>query len=107
MTVYEMRISDWIADVCSSDLMISPEYPAAVIAVERVGDALGDLGVAGDDRVRILGADHRARGNDQLQRLQAALVQRDLILHQGAEDVEHRRLADRGDRKSTRLNSSH
>src|SRR3546814_2325647 len=96
MTVYEMRISDWIADVCSSDLMISPEYPAAVIAVERVGDALGDLGVAGDDRGRILGADHRARGNDQLQRLQAALVQRDLILHQGAEDVEHRRLADRG-----------
>src|SRR3546814_9574962 len=45
-TAYDMRISDWSSDVCSSDLgclkplklvipersMISPEYPAAVIA---------------------------------------------------------------------------
>src|SRR3546814_12609625 len=25
MTAYEMRISDWISDVCSSDLIVSPD----------------------------------------------------------------------------------
>src|SRR3546814_5658541 len=28
-TAYEMRISDWSSDVCSSDLLVSPHAPAA------------------------------------------------------------------------------
>src|SRR3546814_17733830 len=31
-TAYEMRISDWSSDVCSSDLLISPEQRDALIA---------------------------------------------------------------------------
>src|SRR3546814_14784550 len=101
-----MRISDWSSDVCSSDLANGLVVLVAVVAVDEVvhgalgrgqhaeravkciGDALRDLGVAGDDGGRVLRADHRTLGNDELQRLQAALVQRDLVFHQGAEDIE-------------------
>src|SRR3546814_1932829 len=49
MTAYEMRISDWSSDVCSSDLMMGPEncgvavlmsgldYERAVLAVIQIG----------------------------------------------------------------------
>src|SRR3546814_13578348 len=48
-TSYEMRISDWSSDVCSSDLFLRD--PFRTIAEERlVVDA--ELGDAGDERVR-------------------------------------------------------
>src|SRR3546814_17541967 len=31
-TAYEMRISDWSSDVCSSDLTLLPEMPAEALA---------------------------------------------------------------------------
>ncbi len=59
-------------------------------AVERVGDAGRGLDVAGDHRRRRPRVEHRALGDDHLQRLQAAGVERDVVVDQGAEHVEHR-----------------
>src|SRR3546814_9950282 len=36
-TAYEMRISDWSSDVCSSDLRKLTEWRAAAWRVERIG----------------------------------------------------------------------
>ena len=64
-------------------------------AVERVGHRLAGLGVPGHDGSRILRRQHGALGNDDVDRLETALVQRNVVVHQGAEDVEHGRAADR------------
>src|SRR3546814_3041025 len=45
-TAYEMRISDWSSDVCSSDLLTGAAVPAATLAVLLLAMAV-DL-VAGD-----------------------------------------------------------
>src|SRR3546814_7735267 len=95
-TAYEMRISDWSSDVCSSDLA------DLVVAVARVA-------------VRAAGA----LQDRQHQRLDAGLaVAAGDGDHPGGAGVLHRR-GERGqralgvgdqhlrDRKSTRLNSSH
>src|SRR3546814_5076562 len=34
-TAYEMRISDWSSDVCSSDLRIQPEIDAGIVRITR------------------------------------------------------------------------
>src|SRR3546814_3816792 len=90
-TAYEMRISDWSSDVCSSDLLEPEQSPAVVDEVE--------FGIApAPDQLRL------ALGLGEGQAHAAA--------HDLREDVEER-LADRlrqleiADRKSTRLNSSH
>src|SRR3546814_7786591 len=109
-TAYEMRISDWSSDVCSSDLAFGEarQYPVlrrfpivdSRMGIGRGRDLVGDRGLA--DEVE---APHIGRGlRDRL------VVPREVV-------DEHR---DRGpilldqaahrlalDRKSTRLNSSH
>ena len=67
-------------------------------AVQRVGHTLRHLRVAGDDRGRVGRAQDSARGNHDAQRLEAPLVQRNRVAHQGAEDVQHRGFAYRGRR---------
>src|SRR3546814_6518632 len=98
-TAYEMRISDWSSDVCSSDLI---EYPVAVVggyafAPHRLAAAQGQF--AGNVAAR-----HR----DHLDRQRKAPQHRYLLA--GIDDA-HETLAGGGDdlldRKSTRLNSSH
>src|SRR3546814_8370204 len=87
-TAYEVRISDWSSDVCSSDLTRSHRYrndgaePVARPAVP---------GPAFDGRRRL---PYRAVSQGRLCRAQPEAAAR---------------IADRGqaDRKSTRLNSSH
>src|SRR3546814_4111641 len=109
-TAYEMRISDWSSDVCSSDLeqdrapakrfeavrildaradIVDPAIFVAVIA----GDAQADL-VLHDRQVdhRIIALAHRARPGEA-----------EVDARRGFEIVEVGTL----DRKSTRLNSSH
>src|SRR3546814_5534774 len=110
-TAYELRISDWSSDVCSSDLardalgidegvvegaeqkLAAPDEPFAGSARHAAGDGL-EKGAArrvegvGDDGAGILvafGRQHRAHARE----LRAAAVMVG------------------GDRKSTRLNSSH
>src|SRR3546814_9939365 len=41
-TAYEMRISDWSSDVCSSDLLPKPYTPGYVEADVRLGWKLGE-----------------------------------------------------------------
>ena len=53
------------------------------------------LDVAGDYRGWIARVEHRALGNDDVQRLEAAGVHRDLIVNQRAEDIQDRGLAHR------------
>jgi hypothetical protein len=63
-------------------------------AVQRVGDAAGRLDVAGHHRGRRARVEHAAFRHDDVQRLQAAGVERDGVVDQRAEDVEHRRGGD-------------
>src|SRR3546814_4969757 len=98
-TAYEMRISDWSSDVCSSDLLVLLHHPAALpwIPRERAGEPLAaDIGRAGNARV----VDHCARDREiefihpRLHALRIGLQRR---------GRGHNRLG----RNSTRLNSSH
>src|SRR3546814_2552465 len=76
-TAYELRISDWSSDVCSSDRA-------------DVGDPAVALDIFGDDVRREA---HQGDGKDQPDDQYARMLAR--------------RARDRQDRKSTRLNSSH
>src|SRR3546814_1433103 len=101
-TAYEMRISDWSSDVCSSDLQGGIERHAHDLAVvaRRADDAADGRAVAVLVLQAVARADHvaRRRGNPA-RKLGAARVD---------SAVDHRDGdAAAGDRKSTRLNSSH
>src|SRR3546814_10071065 len=113
-TAYEMRISDWSSDVCSSDLV-----PLHQRLVER--DALQLPGAGGERVVRAVAVVVPARRSGQGGGLLAVAVEHRLT--EGDEAVLHRPLRRIGlghrprraggrqdrdqDRKSTRLNSSH
>src|SRR3546814_4518712 len=98
-TAYEMRISDWSSDVCSSDL-----------ARERAGDRRPRLALGRARRkeeiVAMVPQDHRLR-----RRVARRVGQPRQMARQGAADAGKldRQVAGAGilDRKSTRLNSSH
>src|SRR3546814_9286020 len=91
-TAYEMRISDWSSDVCSSDLL-QQDMEFAVIGRHR-GRIVhhpfggGDIGVE-RGKVVVGGAQHRQFDRGETER------------HGRLEQLAE------GDRKSTRLNSSH
>ena len=59
-------------------------------AVQRVGDAGRGLDVARHHRCRRVRVEHAARRHDDLQRLEATGVERDVVVHQRAEDIQHR-----------------
>src|SRR3546814_3987454 len=44
-TAYEMRISDWSSDVCSSDLSVAAEGDIIVTA-QRRAESMNDIGMA-------------------------------------------------------------
>src|SRR3546814_4931441 len=100
-TAYEMRISDWSSDVCSSDLNIDdghqlhPFRGGAVAAQKRAwhpGDA-AQCRAYKPGAVPVVfraGADIRCRVDERLRA--------------GVKGSDHR---SPGDRKNTRLNSSH
>src|SRR3546814_8243465 len=92
-TAYEMRISDWSSDVCSSDLL-----PASY-ALVRLHNQLGHMTIAGRNAVAMIDFDQIAITSGP----------------SGPADDAVRSGIDRSadwsgnieDRKSTRLNSSH
>src|SRR3546814_4969452 len=84
-TAYEMRISDWSSDVCSSDLRFMPHRD--ILDLDRTDPFAARL----HDILRAVGDLHIAFGVD---RADVAGVEKTFL-------VEH------VDRKSTRLNSSH
>src|SRR3546814_19172487 len=79
-TAYEMRISDWSSDVCSSDLrrgeegfqiLADPEHHGRFLARRRVGRLQADgvrRGAALHDKMRRAGACHDA-GDQPMHRL--------------------------------------
>src|SRR3546814_10896755 len=96
-TAYEMRISDWSSDVCSSDLgplHIDSEIAAAAQSTDFVEI---DSARAPQRRIDIEVSDRRAVGQILGEGAQRPVRGR-LVLDEGIDPV---------DRKSTRLNSSH
>src|SRR3546814_8041896 len=95
-TAYELRSSDWSSDVCSSDLLGAGEHharPKLDLLLQRlvVDPVIALEGDAVDDRV--LGNHH--------DEVVALALQAHVGKEPGGEEVLQ------GDRKSTRLNSSH
>src|SRR3546814_3711328 len=107
-TAYEMRISDWSSDVCSSDLPIAHRHRTegvrgrAVGRIEGVEDALGltRRTRAEQDGFQIVGARPEA-----VQPRPRRII--DDHLRQQAFQRSGGRIVVDQDRKSTRLNSSH
>src|SRR3546814_7483809 len=68
-TAYEMRISDWSSDVCSSDLRYIGQHPQLWKALLQGGDYAGHqaLRVGRFDAVGCFkaGVDHREQSNDR------------------------------------------
>src|SRR3546814_5586597 len=51
-TAYEMRISDWSSDVCSSDLALMPIAPALVVqACQLLARSAGSMGMVGGQAI--------------------------------------------------------
>src|SRR3546814_3711369 len=100
-TAYEMRISDWSSDVCSSDLPV--EQPP--LRVANLGQDAIEIGVGQPvPAVRIGDAQPRLVTGDRIGRdRHLAVAARDDL----AVRIEDRHPQPRLDRKSTRLNSSH
>src|SRR3546814_9766280 len=103
-TAYEMRISDWSSDVCSSDL----QGMARAVALE-----MADNG--GADQIEVADRIQHLVAHELVVEAQAVLVEDGLAVdHDGvvqraaASEAHGAHLLDvLRDRKSTRLNSSH
>src|SRR3546814_5958877 len=93
-TAYEMRISDWSSDVCSSDLereVEQDEHP------EQLPDlALGHFALLDQSAREAIAVEHREQHEHHLGHREQPVIGR-------RQDADHQE----GDRKSTRLNSSH
>src|SRR3546814_8502017 len=99
-TAYEMRISDWSSDVCSSDLITALHQTACFLDQPLRSPSFGrglPFGAAADRQAWI---DDEAR---DIMRGDAGAAR----FLEEIENGEHHAEAARLDRKSTRLNSSH
>src|SRR3546814_2146938 len=109
-TAYELRISDWSSDVCSSDLLGGHVRQVLLRLLRsglRVSDRggtvratgnLAELEVDGQRLDGLEGLDVEGGDGDCL-----AVGARDVLVGDDREDAG----VGKGDRKSTRLNSSH
>src|SRR3546814_12037881 len=100
-TAYEMRISDWSSDVCSSDLAgaeaaaLHPVARAAEVEVDLVVAARGTFARAGGEVFRLSAAElqrHRVLAGVEGQQAVAVAVQDGARRHHLG--VDHRALAD-------------
>src|SRR3546814_5207877 len=94
-TAYEMRISEWSSDVCSSDLKMKPRRRTlpCLFQLERISQL-----------VKINHEHFEAVKQFQLERI-SQLVKIRAIYRDGKRVFQLERISQ--DRKSTRLNSSH
>src|SRR3546814_2553736 len=100
-TAYEMRISDWSSDVCSSDLLLA-EAALRLHQIDRLLHGGVDRQEARVEQHRV-GRLHQRRGGA----LCIALVARADVGQHAVEALGAAVGLQFGDRKSTRLNSSH
>src|SRR3546814_9571127 len=107
-TAYEMRISDWSSDVCSSDLptyLIRTAVGRYVMRKKPAGELLASAHRI-DREYRIMAALHGVIPVPRMLHLcldETVIGQAFYLM----DHVEGRIAADARDRKSTRLNSSH
>src|SRR3546814_6178509 len=94
-TAYELRISDWSSDVCSSDLDTAYACRYAVAVAANVAAVSADLQQAWS-----------AQG-DFGRQFTSPSADNDLYRSQQEVAAEAVKALSTGDRKSTRLNSSH
>src|SRR3546814_10737130 len=80
-TAYEMRISDWSSDVCSSDL---PNVVVLAIGTLEVFVEVGNAGVQEDIAKQLMLHDDRSRGPDLARSID--LVRRDVVAGYLADD---------------------
>src|SRR3546814_9872812 len=111
-TAYEMRISDWSSDVCSSDLGHQRRRlrQFGVIGGERLqhrADAEQSLGFLGEGKALALHHLQSRLGRDELRVQEGGAPPVDRIAEAGRGAVDPGDQPARLDRKSTRLNSSH
>src|SRR3546814_6745666 len=116
---YEMRISDWSSDVCSSYLIAAIEDSAKPIIAAIHGTALGgglEVALGAHRRIAVssarfglpevkLGLLPGAGGTQRLPRLVG--VGKALAMIVGGDPISAEEALEAGDRKGTRLNSSH
>src|SRR3546814_7326492 len=95
-TAYEMRISDWSSDVCSSDLLAVREFLHQYLTLSRC-----DLFFA-DKAILIEGTSERLLLPSMIRKTDEAAAGQPQLSSQYLTVMEVG-----GDRKSTRLNSSH
>src|SRR3546814_2920138 len=93
MTAYEMRISDWSSDVCSSDL---PRV---------LGPAMADSLTGFYAAYGILGALHERHATGVGRKVEVSMFE--AMTHFNLDAFQHLFSANEVDRKSTRLNSIH
>src|SRR3546814_4654946 len=115
-TAYEMRISDWSSDVCSSDLHLGGRRLLALCFLHRQQQPRLEIGEPGRHH-EIVRRDLEPKAARLLDEDQILLRQREdrdlrqvdlLVARQRQQQVERPLEAlQREDRKSTRLNSSH
>src|SRR3546814_3416951 len=101
---YELRISDWSADVCSSDLTETEPIDKHHRVREMLGRLLAEFGdeIACDRKEEFSGLDCQSKCAEQRDQLGVvAFTERRLACPDPEVGVEEE------DRKSTRLNSSH
>src|SRR3546814_6647158 len=106
-TAYEMRISNWSSDVCTSDLQpaITADVGGAVEVDVHVDQAREQGLVAKVDMFDIRSPAHRARIGDVRDAAIGADEDRGKLDRLAGEHIDVARGGE--DRKSTRLNSSH
>src|SRR3546814_7769052 len=107
-TAYDVRISDWSSDVCSSDLrsLHCCNLQTAAQLVDHQGRKRFAFNVFSNDEERTARLnDGFQNGEHRLQVRQLLLVDQDVGIVQF--DLHLFRVGDEIDRKSTRLNSSH
>src|SRR3546814_1679780 len=113
-TAYEMRISDWSSDVCSSDLaLVRADGLAEGVAVLAVLHAVVEAGLDAADGKRRDGHPPLVEDLEELGEPAASLAEQVGCGHPAAGEGEPVRVGRVpahlavGERKSTRLNSSH
>src|SRR3546814_3432330 len=107
-TAYEMRISDWSSDVCSSDLILErAEQRIGAVAIDldlgedREGNVVGQRAETGDFRgiARFLPAElvarkaqhlETARAEAAMERLQPFILRGEAAFRGGVDDQQHR-----------------
>src|SRR3546814_2115490 len=111
-TAYEMRISDWSSDVCSSDLQVDDRraVQAEAVLAHRLLQPRGALGAAEAAQVQAdvdRAVEAAELEPDQVDE-QELLRQHEVLLQQPVAQERARLVLEQAlDRTSTRLNSSH